>query len=140
MNRKTTIPLFLTVVWLFVVAWQGLDHFRFKDHARTALLNRARDITNSLAIVIRSQKRFGSVIPKDRLESALQDLTRDLGDEIRQDLLSLIDLNGGIEVLQEAQSRLPQYAEIKQALADLRKAATLLEDLSVQVLECILLR
>ncbi len=93
MNRKTTIPLFLTIVWLLVVAWQGLDHFRFKDHARTALLNRARDITNSLAIVIRSQKRFGSVIPKDRLESALQDLTR------MEDLRSIALLNALGEVV-----------------------------------------
>ncbi len=77
------------------------------------------------------QSLHAALQSKDR--AALQDLTRDLGDEIRQDLLSLIDLNGGIEVLQETQSRLPQYAEIKQALADLRKAATLLEDLSVQV-------
>lgn len=77
------------------------------------------------------QSLHAALQSKDR--AALQELTRDLGDEIRQDLLSLIDLNGGIEVLQEAQSRLPQYAEIKQALADLRKAATLLEDLSVQV-------
>jgi len=93
MNRKTTIPLFLTIVWLLIVAWQGLDHFRFKEHARTALLNRARDITNSLAIVIRSQKRFGSVIPKDRLESALQDLTR------LEDLHSIALLNALGEVV-----------------------------------------
>ena len=80
---------------------------------------------------VMEQALHAALQAKDR--AALQELTRDLGDEIRQDLLSLIDLNGGIEVLQEAQSRLPQYAEIKQALADLRKAASLLEDLSVKV-------
>ena len=47
------------LIWLVILGWQVIDHHRFKDNARTALLNRARDITNSLATVIRSMRRFG---------------------------------------------------------------------------------
>lgn len=77
------------------------------------------------------QALYGALQSKD--SSELQALTKDLDAEVRQALLALIDLNGGLDVLQAAQERLPQYAEIKQALADLRRAATLLGDLDVQV-------
>jgi ATP phosphoribosyltransferase regulatory subunit len=66
-------------------------------------------------------------------KSALQELTSGLDAELRNALLALTDLNGGIEVLQSAQERLPQYAEIKQALMDLRRASSQLNDLQVEV-------
>ncbi len=66
-------------------------------------------------------------------KAALQELTAGLDSEVRQALLAMTDLNGGVEVLQAAQMRLPQYAEIKQALLDLRRASALLGDLGVEV-------
>lgn len=51
----------------------------------------------------------------------------------QQALLALTDLNGGTEVLQAAQSNLPQQAEIKQALQDLRRTAQQLEALGAKV-------
>lgn len=77
------------------------------------------------------QSLYSALQSKDG--AALQELTDGLDAEIRQALLALIDLNGGIDALQEAQERLPQYAEIKQALHDLRRAASLLSDLDVQI-------
>ncbi|HTI68779.1 MAG TPA: ATP-binding protein, partial [Candidatus Limnocylindria bacterium] len=40
------------------------------------LIYRAKDISTTLGIVIRSQRRFGNVVSKERLESALSDLVR----------------------------------------------------------------
>lgn len=74
---------------------------------------------------------YGALQSKDK--SSLQELTGDLDVEVRQALLALTDLNGGVEVLQTAQARLPQYAEIKQALLDLRRASAQLGDLDVEV-------
>src|SRR5512134_2465548 len=57
-----------------VCAWQWGEHRRFKEAARQALINRGRDITSTLGIVVSSQRRFGNLVAKDRIESALQGL------------------------------------------------------------------
>jgi len=77
------------------------------------------------------QDLYGALQSKDK--SALQELTKDLDKEVRQALLTLTDLNGGEEILQAAQERLPLYAEVKQALLDLRRASGQLADLGVEV-------
>lgn len=68
---------------------------------------------------------------KDR--TTLLGLTRNLKSELQAALLSLVDLNGDLQMLQQAQQRLPQYAEIKQALQDLRRVAQQVEALGVRV-------
>lgn len=65
--------------------------------------------------------------------SRLTELTAGLDAPTRDALRALPTLYGGIEVLQEAQQRLPQYAEIKLALQDLKRAAQGLADLDVVV-------
>jgi len=44
--------------------------------ARTALINRSRDITRTLEAVIQSQRRFGGLLFQDRIESALKELVK----------------------------------------------------------------
>jgi signal transduction histidine kinase len=66
----------LAAVWMFVVAWQVVEHDRFKKSEQTALFNRSRDITTTLGLVIRSQRRFGGVVSQERLESALNELVK----------------------------------------------------------------
>lgn len=66
-------------------------------------------------------------------KAALLELVAGLDAEVQQALLALSDLNGGSEVLAQAQQRLPQYAEIKSALQDLRRIAQQLADLDVNV-------
>jgi ATP phosphoribosyltransferase regulatory subunit len=63
---------------------------------------------------------FAALQAKDAGE--LQGLAADTEKNTRDALLALPELNGGIEVVQQAQDRLPQYAEIKLALQDLRRA------------------
>ncbi len=77
------------------------------------------------------QELYGVLQSKDK--SCLQELTRGLDAEVRNALLALTDLNGGVELLQLAQQRLPLYAEIKQALQDLRRASAQLAELKVEV-------
>lgn len=96
MHRKTIVPLILCLIWFVIVGWQWIEHNRFRDYAQTVLLNRARDITNSLATVVRSQRRFGGVISKSRLESALQDLVK------QEELRSIAILNSLGEVVTSA--------------------------------------
>ena len=58
-------------VWVLVMAWQVEEHVRVRNAARVALVNRAKDISTTLGIVLRSQRRFGGVVSKERLEASL---------------------------------------------------------------------
>lgn len=63
----------------------------------------------------------------------LQSLLSDADTATRDAILALPTLNGGAEILQQAQQVLPQYAEIKLALQDLKRAAQQLDELDVEV-------
>jgi len=65
--------------------------------------------------------------------SALSEMTAGLDKATREALLALPALYGGAGVLQEAQQRLPQYAEIKQALLELKRVEQVLAGLDVVV-------
>ena len=56
--------------------WQEAEHAAFEQAATQSLVNRGRDITSTLGVVVRSLRRFGGIVPKDRIEAALQDLVR----------------------------------------------------------------
>jgi signal transduction histidine kinase len=71
--RGKVVYVVLVAAWLVIVAWQAAEHARVRQTARTALINRARDISGTVGIVIRSQRHFG-LISKERLESALTEL------------------------------------------------------------------
>ncbi len=75
-NRRLAIAALFLVAVLAVCVWQAQEHFRFERAAAEALINRGRDITSTLGVVVRSQRRFGGVVSKDRLEATLQDLVR----------------------------------------------------------------
>jgi signal transduction histidine kinase len=74
-RRSTLIYGLLLAAWVLVLAWQTAEHFRVRRAARAQLIYRAQDISTTLGIVLRSQRRFG-VLSKERLESALHDLVR----------------------------------------------------------------
>lgn len=85
----------LLTVWALIVAWQVGEHARVNRAAKVALINRAKDISTTLGIVLRSQRRFG-VISKDRLESALNELTNP------EELKAVAMLNASGEVVASA--------------------------------------
>src|SRR5258706_30105 len=77
MPRRTQLIYgVLAAVWCVIVAWQAAEHARVNTAARAALINRSRDITTTLGLVIRSQRRFGGIISQERLESALNELVK----------------------------------------------------------------
>jgi signal transduction histidine kinase len=74
--RNKLIFRLLVVVWAVIIVWQAMEHHRVTEQARTAVISRARDITGTLGLVIRSQRRFGAIVSKPRLESALKELVQ----------------------------------------------------------------
>jgi signal transduction histidine kinase len=75
-RRSALIYGLLLGVWVLVVAWQLAEHLRVREEAHAALVNRAKDISTTLGIVLRSQRRFGGVVSKERLEASLTELVR----------------------------------------------------------------
>jgi signal transduction histidine kinase len=74
-RRGLLVYALLAAAWVLVVAWLAADHFRVRRSARAALVNRARDISSTCGVVVRSQRWFG-ILRKERLESALKDLVK----------------------------------------------------------------
>lgn len=85
----------LAAVWVMIIAWQFVEHDRVQRAAKVALINRAKDISTTLGIVLRSQRLFG-VISKDRLESALNELVKP------EELNAVAMLNAAGEVVASA--------------------------------------
>jgi len=85
----------LILVWAALMAWQWGEHLRVRQNARQALIRRAQDISTTLGVVLRSQRRFG-IIPKDRLESTLQELVKP------DELMGVAMLNAAGEVVASA--------------------------------------
>ena len=77
MIRRTRIGYgLLAASWLGILLWQAVEHLRVRRSAREALVFRARDITTTLGLVIRSQARFGGFVNQERLEPALRELVK----------------------------------------------------------------
>ncbi len=74
-SRNLWVYGLLFAVWGLILGWQLVEHSRVKTAARTELRNRAKDISTTVGVVLRSQRIFG-LISKERLESALADLLR----------------------------------------------------------------
>ncbi|MSU61287.1 MAG: hypothetical protein EXS31_02640 [Pedosphaera sp.] len=92
LNRRSPIVYGVIIAaWLGIVAWQAIEHFRVREEARTAVVNRARDITTTLGVVIRSQRRFG-MVAQDRIEPALNELIK--SGELKS--ISLLNAGGAV--------------------------------------------
>ncbi len=92
LNRRSPIVYgAIIAAWLGIVAWQAVEHFRVREEARGAVVNRARDITTTLGVVIRSQRRFG-MVAQDRIEPALNELIK--SGELKS--ISLLNAGGAV--------------------------------------------
>jgi len=99
-HRRTLIYGLLLLAWVLVLGWQTAEHFRVERAARAALIERAKDISTTLGIVLRAQRRFGGVISRERLEFALTDLVKP------GDLAGIALLNTNGNVVASAGSRI----------------------------------
>ncbi len=77
------------------------------------------------------QALYVALQSKDK--AAVAELAAELDAPVQQALISLTDLNGGVDILEKAESVLPKLPEIAQALANLSAVASKLSDLNVQV-------
>lgn len=70
----------LVTLCLSLTFWQYSEHQRVVSMEKQALITRANDISSTLGLVMRSQRRFGGLIVRPRMESALSQLidTREL--------------------------------------------------------------
>jgi signal transduction histidine kinase len=93
----------VALAWLLVVGWQLAEHRRVRQAAREALISRGRDITSTLGLVIRSQRRFGSIVSKERLESAIAGLIKP------GEVLSIALLNSEDEIVAQAGEPLDEF-------------------------------
>jgi signal transduction histidine kinase len=75
-RRRFLVYGLLLAAWVLVLGWQVAEHSRVRRAARAELRNRAKYISTTFQIVLGSQRRFGGVISKERLESALTELIR----------------------------------------------------------------
>jgi signal transduction histidine kinase len=75
-RRNALIYGLLIAVWALIIGWQSAEHLRVRHTARAALDHRARDISTTLGKALRSLRRFGAIISKERVESALTDLLK----------------------------------------------------------------
>ena len=75
-RRSIWIYGLLLAAWILVLGWQVAEHFRVRRSARAELIYRAKDISTTVGIVLRSQRHFGGVVTKERLESALAGLVK----------------------------------------------------------------
>src|SRR5580704_13281766 len=73
--RKWIVPLTLVGCGLAVSAWQLEEHVRFERASKDALIKRGRDITSTLGVVLRSQRRY-IFLSKERVEPSLQALVQ----------------------------------------------------------------
>jgi ATP phosphoribosyltransferase regulatory subunit len=77
------------------------------------------------------QALYVALLSKDK--AAVAELAAELDAPVQEALISLTDLNGGVDILEKAESVLPKLPEIAQALANLSAVASKLSDLNVQV-------
>jgi signal transduction histidine kinase len=75
-KRKWLIPVMLIGGGLAICGWQLEEHLRFERAEKEALIKRGRDITSTLGLVLRSQRRFGLIVSKERIEPSLQALVQ----------------------------------------------------------------
>lgn len=75
-RRSIWIYGLLLAAWVLILGWQIGEHLRVQRAARAELIYRAKDISTTVGIVLRSQRHFGGVVTKERLESALAALVK----------------------------------------------------------------
>ncbi len=100
----------LFVAWGAILGWQMAEHARVARVARMELRHRAKDISTTVGVVLRSQRIFG-LISKERLESALTELVRpgELG------AVAMLNASGEIVASAPTNSALQTRSALRQA-------------------------
>src|SRR5271165_6600764 len=73
-RRSSLVYGALLLIWSALIGWQVAEHFHFRRAARDELRRSAKDISNTLALLMRQQRFFGFFVRRDRLETVLNEL------------------------------------------------------------------
>lgn len=73
-NRSVVAYGLIALAGILICVWQGFEHVRTRSADRSALLGRARDISSTVSVVLRSQGFFG-LVRQPHIEAALRELT-----------------------------------------------------------------
>ena len=93
MRQTRLVYALLAASWVMLLAWQVVEHNRVKRAAKTELRNRAKDISNTVGLVLGSQRH---VITKERLEEALNSLIKP------EELVAVAMLNATSDIVASA--------------------------------------
>ena len=104
-KRTITIYVLLGTLWVIIGLWLTYEHKRVKDNAKEALLVRARDISNTVGMVLRTQGRFG-MIPQYRINATLEELAKN------EELEGLALLNSSGEFVMETGEKIDAEVEL----------------------------
>lgn len=74
-KRRLFLSALIFIAGIGVCAWQAQEHMRRRRNIAQGLINRGNDITSTLGVLLRSQRRFG-IVSKDRLQPVMDDLVR----------------------------------------------------------------
>jgi len=107
-RRSWLIYGVMLAIWAVLLGWQAVEHDRVIKAARAELIKSAKDISNTLGLVMRSQRRFGGVISKERMESTLKDLVKP------GELNAIALLNAADEVVASAGDPIDLQAKVVQ--------------------------
>jgi signal transduction histidine kinase len=82
--------------WATAVLWESSEHLRARKAAWNGLIARGKDVTTTLGVIVRSQRRFAGFVSKESIEAALQSLMTP------DDLTAIALLNEAGEVVASA--------------------------------------
>ncbi len=97
MNRRLSCAIYfiLAVLWGGVILWQYAEHLDVIAQAKNELRNRARDISEAVSVVIRSQRGHGAMGNQPELDFAL----RELVDSTDLESVMLLNSTGKVKVV-----------------------------------------
>ncbi len=80
-RRNALVYGLLAAVWVLVLVWQGEEHVRVRNAAKTDLRNRSRDTAHALGATVRGLNFRGAVFG-DRLQPVLDELVNGRTNEL----------------------------------------------------------
>ncbi len=105
MNRRLSYIIYFVfaALWCGVIFWQFCEHNEVVRQAKNELRNRARDISEAVSVVIRSQRGHGAMGNQPELDFALREL---VGSTDLESVM-LLNANGKVKVVFGKPIRIP---------------------------------
>lgn len=90
-RRSWAVMVMLGAIWAMLIAWQAAEHVRARHGFQNMVVDRGRYVSTTCGVLMRSRSFF-SVISRERLESALNELVAQNTNELHA--IQLLNTNG----------------------------------------------